>query len=624
MNKIRKDVLDPSVLLGESEHNFAQIPVETFIASKQAFRIWDMWSDPECYTENGIEWMNKYFYSLRNAEIYNAYAEFLGRQIDALKQIKRFQVNFEKELRGDPKQIVPCMISYSLLKNQKLVRKLKMIGTKHPENLTSYLSDNVCKRSECKLYLSSEQFHDYCLIYSIVKNVIAENDLRKEFFALLEQEYPQICSYVEDYKNSSSQSSMADALFTPFLYGWIRAYYMGIENGQINEVFAILYLMVLYNGCSFYGKEIHLIFYLLYRIYCNPALSHHQKNAVFFKKRIENTIHDNMETSVYQNMTFLNFLNELLISDFYIKIRAECLNIVQELGKCKQTELNGLLKDYYGYLFYKSKLTRDTVKSIDEFDQELLCGIHDFCIYGEKLLKEETPVTVQERRKAEACAEKWKSFFLYASEWLSRRTWKLEEDNSSIKKNAAPIPVQDDLKDKTIFALRQENNELKKNIHDIKTLLSSISKLEKEKKLLMKKLEEADRDKKELIGLRNYIYEEDTLEEKGGSENVISDMADFLNQKVKGIIVGGHQNFHNKISRYLPEWKKYPPRMKIPTECITGADIIVFYTDHIDHSTYLSVISEARKGPGKLLYIHNVNVDTVIRKIFEGFGGEPG
>ena len=72
MNKIRKDVLDPSVLLGESEHNFAQIPVETFIASKQAFRIWDMWSDPECYTENGIEWMNKYFYSLRNAEIYNA------------------------------------------------------------------------------------------------------------------------------------------------------------------------------------------------------------------------------------------------------------------------------------------------------------------------------------------------------------------------------------------------------------------------------------------------------------------------------------------------------------------------------------------------------------------------
>lgn len=624
MAKLKKETFNPDVLFEESRRSSAEIPPETLLVSRQAFLIWDTWSDPECYTENRINWIDKYFYYLHNAEIYNAYAECLGRQKEALKQIRRFQCAFEKELRGDSRQIVPGMLSYCLLKNQKLSRKIKNIGKKYLDQITVYFSDNICGRSGCKLYLNPAQFQDYQLLYGIIQGAINGNqELKKEFFFLLEQEYPQIYLYVTDYKNRCNQDSLADALFTPFLYGWIRAYYKGIENGQINEILSVLYLMVLYKECPLYGKEINLIFHLLYRIYCNPVLAHHQKYATHSRKRMESAIYDNMDVSLYRNMNFLNFLNELLVSEFFIQIRAECLNIILELGKCKQTEINGLLSDYYGFLFYKSKVSMDDIKNIDEFDHEFMESVLDVLQYECNLMTEERSNTVQEKRRAEAGAEKWKSFFFYAAEWLSRRAWK-KEDSDHIKedgdlKHSEDIP--DCSKDEIIFALRQENDILKKNDHDTKMLLSSISELQKEKKLLLKKIDEAEKDKKELISLRNYIYEEGAIPEESGLEGKTSDMADFLNKKVKGIIVGGHPNFHNKISKYLPEWKKYPPRMKIPTECITGADMIVFYTDHIDHSTYLSVIAEARKNACKLLYIHNVNMDTAIKKIFEEYGG---
>ena len=131
---------------------------------------------------------------------------------------------------------------------------------------------------------------------------------------------------------------------------------------------------------------------------------------------------------------------------------------------------------------------------------------------------------------------------------------------------------------------------------------------------------EAERDQKELVGLRNYIYEEN-LEIQEDPEDIVK-MAEFLDKNVKGIIVGGHPNFHSKLQKYIPQWKKYPPRMKVPSECISGSDIIVFYTDHIDHSMYCSVIAEARRCSCRLLYIHSVNMETTIKRIYDEFEGE--
>ena len=128
-------------------------------------------------------------------------------------------------------------------------------------------------------------------------------------------------------------------------------------------------------------------------------------------------------------------------------------------------------------------------------------------------------------------------------------------------------------------------------------------------------LDEAKKDRTELIGLRNYIYEESSNVDISETEN-IETMAEYLEHNVKGIIVGGHPNFHNKLQKYIPGWKKYPPRTKVPSECVYGSDIIVFYTDHIDHSTYLGVIAEARRCSCKLLYVHNVNMESTIKKIY--------
>ena len=94
-------------------------------------------------------------------------------------------------------------------------------------------------------------------------------------------------------------------------------------------------------------------------------------------------------------------------------------------------------------------------------------------------------------------------------------------------------------------------------------------------------------------------------------------MTDYLNQNVRGIIHGGHPNLLNKLKQLLPEWKVYQPEQKCPAQSIINADIVVIYSNHIDHSSYNDTIRKIRDSNSKILYLNATNIKSFIGSLYK-------
>jgi Uncharacterized protein conserved in bacteria len=152
----------------------------------------------------------------------------------------------------------------------------------------------------------------------------------------------------------------------------------------------------------------------------------------------------------------------------------------------------------------------------------------------------------------------------------------------------------------------KENKELEDLQNENATLLKKIKNLED-------KLSQTVSDSIEVKKLRNLLFNLSASENVDMPEESTIDLS-ALND-VRGVIVGGHPNWQNKLKEKLFEWVFYAPGVSINANVITNADIVIFSVSYFDHATYYKVIDLLRNRDIPFDYVSNTNIEMSLRDI---------
>ena len=130
-------------------------------------------------------------------------------------------------------------------------------------------------------------------------------------------------------------------------------------------------------------------------------------------------------------------------------------------------------------------------------------------------------------------------------------------------------------------------------------------------------LSEYENDRQELIALREFAYK---LENEAPEDISISveDMKKEIADK-NYFIIGGHINWINKLKAEFPKWTCVVPSdyKTVDAKSLENKDMIFFFTDHISHSAYGKIIAAARERKLPFSYLHGVNMEQIIKQIYE-------
>lgn len=87
-------------------------------------------------------------------------------------------------------------------------------------------------------------------------------------------------------------------------------------------------------------------------------------------------------------------------------------------------------------------------------------------------------------------------------------------------------------------------------------------------------------------------------------------------REFKGIIIGGHENWHNRIKQILPDsWRFIHPDDNIDTQAIFWADIIFFYVNYLSHAVFTKIYPEAKKNNIPIGYLKRINYQDCLEDI---------
>ena len=126
----------------------------------------------------------------------------------------------------------------------------------------------------------------------------------------------------------------------------------------------------------------------------------------------------------------------------------------------------------------------------------------------------------------------------------------------------------------------------------------------------------------ELITLRNYVY---SLSQEAPpiAEDKLEDMKCAIVEK-SVIIIGGHINWINKLKKEFPKWRYLDANISRANDSklVEGADMVYFFTDHLSHGTYGKFVKLVRENRIPFGYMHSVNMDSLVRQVFEDISAE--
>ena len=138
---------------------------------------------------------------------------------------------------------------------------------------------------------------------------------------------------------------------------------------------------------------------------------------------------------------------------------------------------------------------------------------------------------------------------------------------------------------------------------------------ERELKREISKHEQIEENKKELEGLREYVY---TQSEEAAEHEVI-DITD-IRKNLSGLkicIIGGRPSWSKKLELLFPEWQYVPMgKNSFPEKCIQNAELVLINDSFCKHSAYYKAISIIEKSDAQLGFVGNfTNVNMTIEHI---------
>ncbi len=165
-----------------------------------------------------------------------------------------------------------------------------------------------------------------------------------------------------------------------------------------------------------------------------------------------------------------------------------------------------------------------------------------------------------------------------------------------------------------VDSLRRKVHALEAEINQLHMEIKGKAKLSDELQVLKK---QTDQDRRELVALRNHVYDLTESENENDDKVSVEEMKKTLEKK-KYIIVGGHINWVNKLKAVFPEWTYISPTVSgsVPAAIIDSADKVYFFTDTISHSTYFKYMNVTREHGVDFGYIHGVNIEANMRQMY--------
>lgn len=164
--------------------------------------------------------------------------------------------------------------------------------------------------------------------------------------------------------------------------------------------------------------------------------------------------------------------------------------------------------------------------------------------------------------------------------------------------------------------LQSANIELQRDVVSQKatvdSLLVEISKLNQEIKHL-KSLEFDEDSRTELNRLREYVYNLSAENEYRDFETNESTIID-----AKGIIIGGHVNWQNKLSEKLPNFRFISAdQLNVDPDLISNCEIVLFNTTYLNHSMYYKFIGALRRHGIAFDYVDSTNIYIALQQVKE-------
>lgn len=150
-------------------------------------------------------------------------------------------------------------------------------------------------------------------------------------------------------------------------------------------------------------------------------------------------------------------------------------------------------------------------------------------------------------------------------------------------------------------------------------LIKENAQLQKQIEELKEELNQTKSNEKEVIALRDFIF---NMSMKSFDESSVNtgDVFD-LNalQGIKGMIIGGHDNWQNRIKEYIPpSWKMVKAGVNtLEIEAIHNCDVVIFNTGYLNHSLYNKVIDMTRSMKIKIGYIQSTNMNKALQEILD-------
>lgn len=159
---------------------------------------------------------------------------------------------------------------------------------------------------------------------------------------------------------------------------------------------------------------------------------------------------------------------------------------------------------------------------------------------------------------------------------------------------------------KAFDEIKSENARLKKDYKS--NLESEIVALKQEIASLKEKEKSQNMLTRELASLRSALYQP---EEESHDHRTID--VEKINS-YKGIIIGGHQNWHQQIKKQLD----FDCVLEANThllEHIDEYDVVLFKTSYLDHPTYFKVIEKVRRSTPIFGYLQHSNIELCLEEI---------
>lgn len=556
---------------------------------------------------------------------YDLYAEFLAQQKDIVKEHSRFMERYKSLIQcpmQEKEEAYISVYSYIFARNSRMHGLITGIFERYYENIIRYVNSPLAKTDNYNYRLTPSENKIYQMLICLMLASGDKPEIRNSLERIIIQKYPSLNQYITIYEKYRYEGSYMDAFFAPFLRAFEQAYSYYAFDGNMLECLIVLRELGLHYGYEQYKDDVLDICVIYY-------YEHLRENKLLPKStgmRIRQSIEEimAMKKKEYNMDIVYNTFDDFLYCTYYSiplnNQRPYSEKAIFYLLEESQKNVNTLVREFLSSKYVREICRSNSPNMTPEDFVKAACDkagaiVDDYLLFCKNPERAKTPNGTLEYQ---AAYELWSDFFGFTMERVlsNERRKELKSIHIEQKKKETVPKEKPSIEKRHIDTLEKRIQEKDKQL---KISDMEVIRLQKEIAKLQNKLNEQAKDRKELISLREYIYETENSDVtlNTPSKKSTADMFREINNGIKGIIVGGHPNLLNKLAEALPDWKVYQSGMSIPDNVVAHADVVVMFTDHLSHASYIPVIKQVRNSKSRLLYLHNVNIDCVALKIHE-------